>query len=64
MVVAQLVERWLPTLEVRGSIPISDINIDHYSTNCNSEKAKIKKKRPGTAHLFKLAIYNNGFRLA
>ena len=47
MVVAQLVERSLPTPEVRGSIPIGDINIDQYSTNCNLEKTKIKKKRPG-----------------
>ena len=53
VVVAQLVERSLPTPEIRGSIPISDINIDQYSTNCNSEKTKIKKKRPGKAHLLK-----------
>ena len=52
VVVAQLVERSLPTPEVRGSIPIGDINIDQYSTNCNLEKTKIKKKRPGKAHLF------------
>ena len=51
VVVAQLVERSLPTPEVRGSIPIGDINIDQYSTNCNLEKTKIKKKRPGMAHL-------------
>ena len=53
VVVAQLVERSLPTPEVRGSIPIGDINIDQYSTNCNLEKTKIKKKRPGMAHLKK-----------
>ena len=47
MVVAQLVERSLPTPEVRGSIPIGEIIIDQYSTNCNLEKRKIKKKRPG-----------------
>ena len=42
--VAQLVEWSLPTPEVRSSIPISDINIGQYSTNCNLEKTKIKKK--------------------
>ena len=51
VVVAQLVERSLPTPEVRGLIPIGDIDIDQYSTNCNLEKTKIKKKRPGMAHL-------------
>ena len=51
VVVAQLVERSLPTPEVRGSIPIGDINIDQYSTNCYLEETKIKKKRPGMAHL-------------
>ena len=53
MVVAQLVKRLLPTPEVRGSFPIGDINIDQYSTNCNVEKTKIKKKRPGMAHFLK-----------
>ena len=42
--VAQLVKRSLPTPEVRGAIPIGDINIDQYSTNCNLEKTKIKKE--------------------
>ena len=42
VVVAQ---RSLLTSEVRSSIPIGDINIDQYSTNCNLEK------RPGTANL-------------
>ena len=51
VVVAQLVERSLPTPEVRGLIPIGEINIDQYSTNCNLEKTKINKKRPGMAHL-------------
>ena len=50
VVVAQLVKRSIPTPEVRGSFPIGDINIDQYSTNCNVEKTKIKKKRPGMAH--------------
>ena len=54
--VAQLVERSLPTPEVRGSIPIGDINIDQYSTNYNVEKTKIKKKRPGLAHLKKGSV--------
>ena len=53
VVVAQLVERSLPTPEIRGSIPISDINIDQYSTNCNSEKTKIKKKEAGKGPSFK-----------
>ena len=42
-VVAQLVERSLPTPEVRGSNPISD----QYSNYCNSEKTKIKEKEAG-----------------
>ena len=48
-----MVERLLPSPEVRGSIPISDIIIVKYSTNCNLEKTKIKKKKPGEAHLLK-----------
>ena len=51
-------ERSLPTPEVPGSIPIGDINIDQFSTNFNLEKTKIKKikkKRPGMAHLLSLA---------
>ena len=48
VVVAQLVERSLPTPEVRGSNP--DIG-KVLSTNCTLEKTKIKKKRPGMAHL-------------
>ena len=51
MVVAQLVDRSLPTPEVRGLIPIGDIKFYKYSTNCNLEKTKIKIKRPGMAHL-------------
>ena len=47
MVVAQLVERLLPTPEVRSSIPIGDINIDQYSTNYNLEKTKKKEKEAG-----------------
>ena len=44
--VAQLVERSLPTLEVRGSNPISNVN-DHYSTNRNLEMMKLKEKEAG-----------------
>ena len=55
---AQLVERLLPTPEVRGSISIGDMNFDQYSTKCNFEKTKIKKKRQGMAHLKKANLYN------
>ena len=48
VVVAQLVERLLTTPEIRNLNPeISKI----LSTYCNIEKTKIKKKRPGMAHL-------------
>ena len=48
MVVAKLVERSLTTLEIRGSNPyIGEI----LSSNGPIEKTKIKKKRPGMAHL-------------
>ena len=50
MVVAQLVERSLPTPEIRGLNP--DIG-KILSTNCTIEKTKIKKKRLGMAHLLK-----------
>ena len=52
MVVTQLVERLLPIPEVRGSIPvIGKIYIEHlFTVNCIETK-KIKKKRPGMAHL-------------
>ena len=56
MVVAQLVERSLPTPEVRGSIPIGDINIDQYSTNCNFEKDENKEKEAGYGPLKKTPI--------
>ena len=49
VVVAQLVERSLPTPEILGSNP--DIG-KMLSTNCTIEKKKIKKKRPRMAHLF------------
>ena len=50
VVVAQLVERSLPTPEIRGSNP--DIG-KILSTNCTLEKIKLKKKRPGMAHIVK-----------
>ena len=50
--VARLVEWSLPTPEVRGSnTAIDKIYIDHlFTVKCN-ENDKIKKKRPGMAHL-------------
>ena len=48
VVVAQLVERTVPTLENRGLNPIiGKILSTHYTI----EKTKIKKKRPEKAHL-------------
>ena len=48
VVVAQLVERLLPTPEIHGSNP--DIGKILF-TNCTIEKTKIMKKRPRMAHL-------------
>ena len=48
VVVAQLVERSLPTPENHGSN--SDMG-KIVSTNCTIKKTKIKKKKPGMAHL-------------
>ena len=54
MVVAQLEERLLPIPEVRGSYPVIDFYMEHlFTVNC-IVKTKIKKKRPGMAHLKKL----------
>ena len=50
MVVAQLIDRSLPTSDIRCSNPD---NGKILSTNCAIEEAKMKKKRPGMAHLFK-----------
>ena len=50
MVVAQLVERSLPTPKICGLNP--DIG-KILSTNCIIEKTKINKKRPGMAQLLK-----------
>ena len=49
VVVAQLVEWSLTTLEIRRSHPDIDKIL---STNCAIEETKIKKKRLGMAHLF------------
>ena len=54
MVVAQLVEQLLPTPEIRGlNLDIGKI----LSTNCTIEKTKIKKKRPGMAHLKSIFLF-------
>ena len=57
VVVAQLVERLLPIPEVRGSNPVIGKNLFIYWTfvycQLSIEKTKIKKKRPGMAHLKK-----------
>ena len=51
VVVAQLIERSLPTPEICGSNPnIGEIS----STNCALEKTRIKKNRQGVAHLLML----------
>ena len=52
MVVAQLVERSLPIPEVQGSNPVigKNLNWTMFTVNC-FKKTKIKKKRPGMAHL-------------
>ena len=50
LVVAQLVERLLPTPEIHGLNP-NIIKI--LSTNSTIEKTKIKKKRSGMSHLKK-----------
>ena len=55
VVVAQLVERSLPIPEVRGSNPVIGKNLFIYWTfvfcQLCIENTKIKKKRPGMAHL-------------
>ena len=43
VVVAHMVERSLPSQEVRGWNPVIDI-IKQYSTNCNLAKTKMTKK--------------------
>ena len=49
VVMAQLVGQMLPTPEIRSLNPDID---EILTTNCTIEKMKIKKKRPGMAHLF------------
>ena len=51
VVVAQMVERSIPTPEVHGSNPVvGKLYITYtYTVNC-IEKTKIMKKRPGMAH--------------
>ena len=49
MVVAQLAERSLPTLDIRGSNPDIDKIL---SSNCTKEKREIKKRRQGMAHIY------------
>ena len=60
VVVAQLVERSLAILEVRGSNPFNGkIYIEHlFTINC-IEKTKIKKKGPGMSHLKKIFYLPN-----
>ena len=53
VVVAQLVERLLPTPEIYSLIP--DIG-KILSTNCTIEKTKLKKKRLGMDHLLKKQV--------
>ena len=51
VVVAKLVERWLPIREVCSSNPVIGKNLYQTLTvNC-IEKTKVLKKRPGMAHL-------------
>ena len=54
VVVAQLVERSLPTPEIRGSNP--NIGKIYLPIVIKLKKTKIKKKRPGMAHLSKKKI--------
>ena len=61
MVVAQLVERLLPTPEVRSSNQVigNKLYLMFFTANC-IEKTKIKRKRPGLAHFFykKILFFN------
>ena len=55
VVVAQLVERSLPTPEIHDLNPVIDkIVSTNLSSNCIIEKTEIKKKRPGMGHLKKI----------
>ena len=53
MIVAQLVERLLPTPEVRGlNLVIGKFSIQHYFTVNRLEKTKMKKKEAGKGQYF------------
>ena len=60
---AQLVERLLPTPEVRGSNPVIGkllYWIFNYLPTVNCiERTKIKKKRPGMVHLKNMSLSLN-----
>ena len=51
VVVAQLVEQSLPTLEIRGWNPVIGKILYYQLYNQNKEKTKIKKKKLGIGHL-------------
>ena len=53
LVVAQLVERPLPTAEIRGSNPVIG---KFYLVSAVIKLQKIKKKWPGMAHLKRVAF--------
>ena len=56
VVVAQLVERSILTLEARGLNPVIGKNLYRTFTVNYTIKTKIKKKRPGMAHLKKITL--------
>ena len=64
VVVAQLVERSLLTPEVRSSNPvIGKLLLDIYLITVNwIEKTRMKKKRPGMAHLKKKSLLDKYFQ--
>ena len=62
VVVAQLEERSLLIPEVCGSNPVISKKLYwKFTVNCN-EKTKIKKKRPGMAHILRNVMRFNGKR--
>ena len=60
---AQLAEQLLPTPEICGSNP--DISNEIFPTylyvNCFPEETKMKKKKPGMAHLKNISIHPVSF---
>ena len=55
LIVAELVERQLPTPEIHSLNPIiGKILSTNLSNKAIIEKTKVKKKRPGMAYLFKV----------